>query len=371
MLNALRHNPAIACRAALLAWYDAHGRALPWRLSPRARAQGKRSDPYAIWLSEIMLQQTGVTVVSGYYARFLARWPRVEMLAAAPLHDVLGAWAGLGYYARARNLHACAQKVVEEHQGVFPKTEDELRTLPGIGPYTAAAIAAIAFDQPSNVVDGNVERIMARMHTVEEALPKAKPLLHAHAARYVGPERAADWPQALMDLGATVCRPKNPDCARCPLERFCAAAKTPDPAIYPRRGVKKARPVRYGTAFVIKHDNAVLLRRRPPTGLLGAMSEVPGTPWTPNQLTMEQACKSAPISADWQLAGTVRHVFTHFTLQLEVMVAVICNKLVIAAGQNDQQQNDQKWWASLDALDGEALPSVMRKVLACADHIPT
>lgn len=355
-----------ASRRALLAWYDEYGRDLPWRLRPAARAAGTRSDPYQIWLSEIMLQQTSVAAVRDYYAAFLRRWPTVQVLAAAPLHDVLSAWAGLGYYARARNLHACAKKIVDEHQGLFPQTEAGLRALPGIGDYTAAAIAAIAYDQPCNVVDGNVERVMARLHTVEEALPKAKPTLKALAANYVAPARAADWPQALMDLGSLICRPKNPNCPACPLLRFCAAGKMPNPDHYPLRATKTAKPVRYGAAFVLMRDNAVLLRRRPPKGLLGAMSEVPGTPWTGARVTAEQLSKDWPLPADWRKASNIEHIFTHFALKLDVYVADAPKSFAI-----NEDQAGQQWWAQLDALDREALPSVMRKVLASAISAPT
>lgn len=303
-----------------------------------------------------MLQQTSVTAVKDYYAAFLGRWPRIEHLAAAPLEEVLSAWAGLGYYARARNLHTCAQMVMDQHGGVFPQTEAGLRTLPGIGEYTAAAIAAIVHDVPANVVEGNVERVMARLHRVETPLPRAKTQLKSLAAHYVLPHRAADWPQALMDLGAMVCRPKNPKCDLCPLERFCLATKTANPADYPRRSPKAARPVRYGAAFVLCRDDSVLLRRRPAKGLLGGMSEVPNSDWQEKKETGEVVMLSAPVETVWQNMGAIRHVFTHFSLELDVY------KVVAPKGF----QTNEGWWASCHKLDEEALPSLMRKVLARA-----
>ncbi len=350
-----------AVRTALLTWYDQQGRDLPWRVRPDARRRGVKPDPYGVWLSEVMLQQTVIASVRGYYARFLTRWPTVEHLAAASLDDVLTAWAGMGYYARARNLHACARQVVERHHGVFPQTEAELRALPGIGDYTAAAMMAIIHHAPTNVVDGNIERVMARLHRLKVPLPRARAPLKALAAQYVARERAADWPQALMDLGATVCRPKNPDCGACPLAGFCAATKAGDPKLYPRRTVKARKPVRYGAAFVLYRKDSVLLRRRPTKGLLGAMSEVPGTNWTEENKTHELWLQIAPAPAKWHFCGTIGHVFTHFTLELEVFSFTASKAYVPNEG----------WWAALDALDNEALPSVMVKVLAQADRATT
>ncbi len=347
---------AKAVRAALLDWYDAHGRGLPWRIAPAARAAGARPDAYRVWLGEVMAQQTALAVAVAYHERFLARWPDVAALAAAPQADVLSAWAGLGYYARARNLHACAQEVVRSHGGVFPDDETALRALPGIGAYTAAAMAALVHGAPANVVDGNVERVMARLHAVQVPLPDAKKHLKTLAGRYVRQHRAADWPQALMDLGALVCRPKNPACPACPLRAFCAAAKTGHAAQYPRRAAKTARPQRHGAAFVLLRGDAVLLRRRPAKGLLGGMSEVPGTPWQQKRQSIDALLAQAPVAANWRAAGKVRHVFTHFTLYLDVF----------AAPAPDGYEPDHGWWAPLDALDREALPSLMRKVLALA-----
>jgi A/G-specific adenine glycosylase len=303
-----------------------------------------------------MLQQTTVGAVKAYYAAFLERWPSISDLSAAPLDEVLSAWAGLGYYARARNLHGCAQAVVEHHGGIFPTTEKALRQLPGIGDYTAAAMAAIIHEAPANVVDGNIERVMARLHKVEETLPRAKADLKALAAHYVAKDRAADWPQALMDLGATVCRPKAPKCDSCPLKACCKAQKTGQPADYPRRAPKGAKPVRYGAAFVLLRENTVLLHRRPPTGLLGGMCEVPGSAWGNRAIEAGEAMTSAPVQANWHVVGKISHVFTHFTLFLDVYLATAPDEFATNAG----------WWAALDALDREALPSLMHKVLALA-----
>ena len=345
-----------ALRAALLRWYDAHGRDLPWRILPAARKAGAHPDAYRVWLGEVMAQQTTLAVVRGYHARFIARWPDVNALAQAAPGDVLSAWAGLGYYARARNLHACAQRVVRDHGGVFPQTETALRTLPGIGAYTAAAMAALVHGAPANVVDGNIERIMARLHAVQTPLPAAKKQIFALAAHYVRKSRAADWPQALMDLGALVCRPKTPDCPACPVRAFCRAGKAGEAAGYPRRAARKARPVRHGAAFVLVRDGAVLLRRRPAKGLLGGMSEVPGTDWREQRRTGAQLLACAPLMAPWRATGQVRHVFTHFALELEVFCAPAPADYDTNAG----------WWAAAGALQGEALPSLMRKVLTCA-----
>src|SRR5262245_26596950 len=258
--------------ADLLAWYDRHRRSLPWRARP-----GERPDPYRVWLSEIMLQQTTVKAVAPYFVRFLARWPTVQALAAAPLDDVLRLWAGLGYYARARHLHACAKVVVERYGGRFPASEVELGALPGIGPYTAAAIAAIAFDVPAAAVDGNVERVVARLFAIDQELPAIRSL----AERLSPAARAGDFAQALMDLGATLCTPKRPACALCPWMGACAARLRGDPETFPRKAPKVQGRLRRGAAFVaVRADGCVLLRSRPPKGLLGGMTEVPRNEWT-------------------------------------------------------------------------------------------
>jgi A/G-specific adenine glycosylase len=318
----------------LLNWYDRHGRDLPWRL------RIGRPDPYRVWLSEIMLQQTTVAAVAPYFARFLERWPTVEALAAAPRDEVLEAWAGLGYYSRARNLHAAAQ--VMAACGV-PETEAGWRELPGVGPYTAAAIAAIAHGEPSNVVDGNVERVMARLSAVETPLPAAKAELRALAAELVTSDRPGDWAQALMDLGATVCTPRSPKCDACPWNQHCAAFATGAPETYPRRAAKAERPRRYGAVFRIEREGKLWLVRRPDKGLLGGMAALPTTEWRATKWRRVEALKHAPAADDWRKAGAVDHVFTHFALTLDVYASQ-------TARPNDG------WWG-----DANALPTVFKK----------
>jgi len=341
--------------ADLLVWYDRHARVLPWR----AR-QGERADPYRVWLSEIMLQQTTVKAVAPYYARFLARWPTVERLATASLDDVLRAWAGLGYYARARNLHACAKTVVTEHRGHFPDDFARLRALPGIGDYTAAAVAAIAYDAPAVPVDGNVERVVTRLFAVEKQLPAAKPEIKRLAASLLPPYRAGDFAQALMDLGATLCSPKRPACALCPWNGACAAYARGDQETFPRKAAKREGKLRRGAAFVaLRADGRVLLRRRPDKGLLAAMTEVPGSEWT-QDFDERQALHFAPRlkGAKWRrVPGVVRHVFTHFPLELAVFMAPVACATPAPKGMR---------WGKLDGLAGEALPNVMRKVIVHA-----
>jgi A/G-specific adenine glycosylase len=346
---------------ALLAWYDRHRRKLPWRAPP-----GERADPYRVWLSEIMLQQTTVKAVAPYYARFLQRWDDVRALAAAPLEDVLKAWAGLGYYARARNLHACARAVVERRGGKFPASVAELRALPGIGEYTAAAIAAIAYDLPATPVDGNVERVIARLYAVETPLPAAKPEIRRLAADLTPQHRAGDFAQAMMDLGATLCSPKNPACALCPWSDACTAYARGEAESLPRRTPKREGTLRRGAAFVARRaDGMVLLRTRPAKGLLGAMTEVPTTQWR-HDFDEGEARQGAPrFSATktqkrmaWRkVTGVVRHVFTHFPLELSVYTADVPARTPAPAGTR---------WVALASLAGEALPSVMRKVVAHA-----
>jgi A/G-specific adenine glycosylase len=357
-----RGNPAAASllpqSAALLAWYDRHRRRLPWRAAP-----GLHTDPYRVWLSEIMLQQTTVKAVAPYYARFLERWHDVHALAAAPLEDVLKAWAGLGYYARARNLHACARAVVERHGGAFPASEVELRALPGIGAYTAAAIAAIAFDLPATPVDGNIERVIARLFAVETPLPAAKPEISRLAATLTPDRRPGDFAQALMDLGATICSPKTPACALCPWNDVCAAYARGDAEILPRRVPKREGALRRGAAFVARReDDMVLVRTRPAKGLLGGMTEVPTTAWSHDfdeRHSLDDAPKFPRHSrAKWRRKpGVVRHVFTHFPLELAVYMTEVPARTLAPAGTR---------WVRMSALPGEALPSLMRKVVAHA-----
>jgi A/G-specific adenine glycosylase len=338
--------------ADLLAWYDRHARRLPWRVPPEERAAGVVPDPYRVWLSEVMLQQTTVAAVKAYFEAFLGRWPRLTDLAAAPREEVMKAWAGLGYYSRARNLKACAEAVAERHGGVFPDTEEGLRGLPGIGAYTAAAIAAIAFDRPAPVVDGNVERVLTRVFAVDTPLPAAKPEIRRLAALLTPAERPGDYAQAVMDLGATICTPKRPACGLCPWNAACAARAAGTQERYPLKAAKAERPVRRGTAFVaVRADGAVLLRRRPDKGLLGGMTEVPGTGWA-----AEAPAAEPPVPGQWtRIAVPVEHTFTHFHLVLDVL-----------KGNVDGKPPVNHWWSSPEDLPGEALPSVMKKAVEAA-----
>ncbi len=311
----------VSLRAQLLSWYDENARALAWRVGPKEHAAGERADPYRVWLSEVMLQQTTVPHATPYFLKFTTRWPTVRDLASAPDEEVMAAWAGLGYYARARNLLACARAVTFEHGGIFPDTEEGLRRLPGLGPYTAAAVAAIAFDQAANVVDGNVERVMARLFAVEQPLPDAKAELKRLGAALVTEERPGDWAQALMDLGATICRPKAPLCDRCPVANFCAALATGAPETYPRKLAKAARPHRHGVAYVLTRGEEVALVRRPPNGLLGGMLALPTSDWRAERWTDAEALAAAPVEAPWRGVGEVEHGFTHFTLTLRLLRA--------------------------------------------------
>lgn len=338
--------------ARILDWYDVNARILPWRIGPDDRAKGEAADPYRVWLSEIMLQQTTVATVKAYFKRFTERWPTVEALAASPRDGVLREWAGLGYYARARNLHACAVVVANEHDGAFPETEEGLRALPGIGPYTAAAIASIAFDRRAVVVDGNVERVIARYFAIHEPLPRSKGLLWDRAEVLTPEARPGDYAQAVMDLGATICTPKNPACGICPLMSDCAGRLAGIAETLPRKQPKKAKPTRYGVAYVAaRADGSVLLRTRPETGLLGGMTEVPGSDWREGD--GPEPPEGAPFKAKWEAAGEVRHTFTHFHLVLQVMRTVTKRK---AASDG--------WWSD-DPLS-EALPTVMKKVVKLA-----
>jgi A/G-specific adenine glycosylase len=348
----------------LLDWYDRHRRRLPWR--PPA---GERADPYKVWLSEIMLQQTGVKTVGPYFEKFIARWPDVNALGSASLDDVLRMWAGLGYYSRARNLHACAVAVLRDHGGAFPDTEQCLRALPGIGPYTAAAVAAIAFGRRTMPVDGNIERVVSRLFAVEEPLPQAKPLIQELASTLLVSgdvesragdvkSRAGDSAQALMDLGSSICTPKKPACALCPLNEDCLARTRGDQETYPRKAPKKTGALRRGAAFVITRGSELLVRSRPEKGLLGGMTEVPTSDWLVAQ-DDRASLKQAPILsgvARWhRKAGVVTHVFTHFPLELVVYTANIPARARAPEGMR---------WVPVSTLKDEALPNVMRKVIA-------
>jgi A/G-specific adenine glycosylase len=344
-----------AVAPALLAHYRRHARTLPWR-----RAPGEpRNDPYRVWLSEVMLQQTTVAAVIPYYERFLARWPTVEALAAVDDSDLMAAWAGLGYYARARNLLACARHVAGELDGSFPGDEAGLRALPGIGAYTAAAVAAIAFGERAVVVDGNVERVVSRLFAVETPLPAARPILRELAERITPTQDAGDFAQAMMDLGATICTPRNPTCLTCPLSDFCAARAAGEPSRYPIKAPKKVRPTRSGTAWWVEADGAVWLVRRPDKGLLGGMMAVPSSEWSDEEATLSPA----PISGNWRILNQpVRHVFTHFALDLRVAM--------LRLAEPDESQlasvtGPGQWWP-LTTLEEAGLPTVFARVAQAA-----
>jgi A/G-specific adenine glycosylase len=375
--KAMRHDVASegsSRPALLLDWYDRHRRRLPWRPLP-----GQSAEPYRVWLSEIMLQQTGVKTVGPYFEKFLARWPDVAALGRASLDDVLRMWAGLGYYSRARNLHACAVAVLRDHGGLFPNTEEGLRSLPGIGTYTAAAIAAIAFGRRTMPVDGNIERVISRLFAVEQALPQAKPLIRQLATTLleeapVGDvksragnvksragevkSRAGDSAQALMDLGASICTPRKPACALCPLNADCVSRARGDPETFPRKAPKKTGAPRRGAAFVVTRGNEMLIRTRPEKGLLGGMVEVPNSSWLAAQ-DDKSALQQAPVLngvARWhRKTGVVTHVFTHFPLELVVYTASASARARAPRGMR---------WVPISALADEALPNVMRKVIA-------
>ncbi len=334
--------PGETTAAALLAWYDVHARSLPWRAPPGSPPP----EPYRVWLSEVMLQQTTVAAVKDYFAKFTARWPTVEDLAAAPAEAVMAAWAGLGYYARARNLHACAQAVAARG-GTFPRTEAELRALPGLGAYTAAAVAAIAFDEPAVVVDANVERVVARLGAIATPLPAARPAIRAAAAALTPVRRAGDFAQAMMDLGATVCTPRAPRCLLCPLVGGCAARQAGTPEAYPVKAPKKARSTRRGRAFWIERAGAVWLVRRPAQGMLGGMRALPDDGWTARC----DGTGEPPFAADWVAAGQVGHVFTHCELTLAVARTTLC------AGN---PPGEGEWWP-LERLAEAGLPTLFAR----------
>ncbi|MEL6435583.1 MAG: A/G-specific adenine glycosylase [Pseudomonadota bacterium] len=342
----------------LLGWYDRHARELPWRVSPSDRARGIAPDPYRVWLSEIMLQQTTVAAVRAYFEKFTSIWPTVHDLAAANEDDLLKAWAGLGYYSRARNLKKCADAIVAEHGGVFPADLEALRALPGIGDYTSAAIASIAFDIPAPVVDGNVERVFSRLHAVEVPLPAAKAIIKSHVSDVLPHSRPGDFAQACMDLGATLCTPKRPSCLHCPVRDDCRALATADPETFPRKAPKKQKPHRRGAAYIIqRNDGSILLEKRSASGLLANMTQVPTTAWN-SRTDGETGTNTSPLpGATWTDCGNIQHVFTHFSLTLTVWkLDDAPSALEIGAHQ---------WWSTTDEIGGEALPTVMKKVIAC------
>jgi A/G-specific adenine glycosylase len=333
-------------RGALLDWYDRHKRDLPWRRGAR--------DPYRVWLSEIMLQQTTTAHAAPYYSRFLELWQTVADLAAAPEEQVMAEWAGLGYYSRARNLIKCARAVVNDHGGRFPDTEAGLLTLPGLGPYTAAAVAAIAFDRPANVVDGNIERVMTRLYALETPLPEGRPRLREAAAQWVSDARPGDWPQALMDLASAVCRPKAPQCLLCPLREGCSGYASGNPEKYPLKAAKTAKPRRYGIAFLIVGDSGFIAERRADKGLLGGMLGVPHTPWRDTPWTAAEADQPLP---GFRPVGTYEHVFTHFALEQAVWKreATVAEIAGLLRARND--------WQLVPFSEQKVLPTVFRKVL--------
>ena len=340
--------------AALLSWYDRHHRDLPWRTPPSAIRAGTRPDPYHVWLSEIMLQQTTVEAVKPYFRKFTTLWPTVKALASADTDDVMKAWAGLGYYSRARNLRKCAEEIVSKYGGLFPQDEDALKSLPGVGDYTAAAIAAIAFDRPAAVVDGNIERVVARLTALERPAREAKPEIKNFVRHITPSDRPGDFAQAMMDLGATICTPRNPACFLCPLTGHCIALARSETDRFPVKSTRPDKPRRQGSAFVaIRGDGAILLRKRPETGLLGGMSEVPTTAWTA-RLDGETGAGAAPFAAEWLPSGSIRHVFTHFELDLTVYRTEI-GEFALPEGW---------WWSS--SIHDEALPTVMKKAIEAA-----
>ncbi len=343
----------------LLDWYDRERRNLPWRYAP-----GVSADPYRVWLSEVMLQQTVVKAVIPFFDKFTRLWPTVGALAAAELDEVMAAWAGLGYYSRARNLHSCARIVAADYHGAFPRDVVKLLTLPGIGPYTAAAVAAIGYGEKVTPVDGNVERVVSRLFAVEEPLPGSRGQLRLRAGSLTPDRRTGDFAQAMMDLGATVCTPKRPSCLMCPLQRVCKAHEYGLESTLPRKALKSLRPVRYGHAFLaLREDGHVLLRRRQETGLLARMMEVPSSGWLDQLPVLNEAMRAAPVHGDWwQVAGGVTHAFTHFRLELTVHVAVVSVDCALTFWADAARCR----WVARRRLASEALPSVMRKIIAHA-----
>ncbi|GAA4643357.1 A/G-specific adenine glycosylase [Pontixanthobacter gangjinensis] len=329
--------------AQLLAWYGKHARQLPWRVQPGQPAP----DPYSVWLSEVMLQQTTVAAVKPYFAKFIERWPDVYALAAAPEEDVMAAWAGLGYYSRARNLVKCASEVAA--MGGFPETEDELRKLPGLGAYTAAAIAAIAFGQRAVVVDANVERVISRLFTISEPLPGSRKIIRVRADQITPEKQSGDFAQAVMDLGSSICTSRDAKCLLCPVAEACQARQGGDPLTYPVKAPKKDKPIRRGTAYWIESDGHIWLETRQGTGMLGGMRGLPDDGWS----AAEDGKMPPPISVNWAEAGVIRHTFTHAHLELSVRVY---------RGATAIQSEFGQWWP-LDRLDDAGLPTLFAKAV--------
>lgn len=379
----------------LLPWYDKNLRLLPWRITPQQQAQGIKAAAYRVWLAEVMLQQTTVEAVKPYFAKFIAAWPNLAALSAASLDTILAGWAGLGYYSRARNLKACADKIMTDHSGEFPRTAAELRRLPGIGDYTSAAIAAIAFDEPCAVIDANVERVIARLFCITTPLPAARKAIRA-ACQSLVPQnrawdrlacggrqaqqnrawvggrqaqqksRAGDFAQAMMDLGATICTIKKPACRQCPLTGLCLARQNDMAASLPRKAPKPAREERRGAAFIALSDTGkIYLQKRPAHGLLGGMSEVPNYFAKGAQMAPAKAdLQSAPFAGNWRYQGKITHIFTHFHLTLAVYKAE--NIAENAAPLPAAQQPAPGFWVKTEELAAEALPTVMKKAIAAA-----
>jgi len=336
----------------ILKWYDQHARELPWRSKP-----GAPTDPYHVWLSEIMLQQTTVATVKAYFEKFRALWPTIEALAASPQEEVLKEWAGLGYYARARNLHKCALTITNEFDGKFPVSETELKKLPGIGDYTSAAISAIAFGEPAAVVDGNIERIISRVFRIKTPLPTAKKEIKKETANLTPTSRAGDFAQAMMDLGAGICSPKNPSCFSCPVQSHCAATKAGDMETYPVKAPKKTKPIRRAISFWLEHEGHVLLERRPNKGLLGGMPGFFSTPWVARSdiPSISESVQHSPINAEWQaLDGLAKHTFTHFHLETSL----------VKASSQTRTNFENGFWHPIDDLENIGLPTVFKKISA-------
>jgi len=343
------NNKVLQMQIELLAWYDHYGRSLPWRIRPEDKLAGKKVDPYAVWLSEIMLQQTTIAHATPYWEKFIFEFPTVIDLADSNRDKIMAMWSGLGYYARARNLHKCAQLIRDQYGGFFPKHEFELLKLPGIGPYAAAAIAAICFDEPTNIVDSNVERVISRIFKIEDPLPKYRNIYRIKAGVLAPTDRPGDYGQALMDLGSTICTPKAPKCSDCPWLDECAAQTDGSQIQYPKKIKKKKLPVRYGAVFILSNNDSVFLRQRPDSGLLGGMMGFPGTTWSENK---SLSIQSAPAAKNWEKCPElVFHTFSHFKLELEVYRAY---------GKADDNQGI---WADLNTIETYALPTVMLKAL--------